>query len=185
MSKQSPDSDTGEHGDSDVKSGWGLHLPVLGRIPLHPLEFLRVVMMRQGPVWAQFIRYAVCGALATVVMLSIYILFEWLAPEYMSEELPTQERQVHLRWVMVCAFIPSNLLAYFTNRFFVFTPGRHSFWREMGIFTLISAISFSGGELGKYLMISWGYPNYVAALMFAVSSALVNFAARKLIVFKD
>ena len=143
-----------------------------------------MVMMRRGPVWAQFIRYSVCGALSTVVMLSIYGLFEWLAPEYLSESLSTKQRQVNLRWVLVCAFIPSNLLAYFTNRFFVFTPGRHSFWREIGIFTLISAISFSGGEVGKYLMVAWGYPNLVAALMFAVSSALVNFAARKLIVFK-
>lgn len=158
-------------------------LPIFGEVPLHPRVILQELRLKEGPLWAQFFKYGLCGVLSTIVLFAVVAAFHQWAPDYMSESLPVETRQNHLRMVLLAAFIPSNLFAYFTNRLFVFTPGKHSFWREMVIFTLISGISFAGGELGKIWMVNAGYPNYIAAGAFAVSSAMVNFIARKFLVF--
>lgn len=83
------------------------------------------------------------------------------------------------------AFIPSTLVAYFTNRFLVFTPGKHGIWVEFGIFALISAISYVGGSMASdWIVKSFSVPGYIGSLGFMVSSAMVNFICRKFIIFK-
>lgn len=140
-------------------------------------------MLKEGPLWAQFFKYGVCGVLSTVVLVLVLAMFQWYAPEYMSNDLPLDERKSHLRMALFTAFVPANLFAYFTNRWLVFTPGKFGFWSEMGVFTFISSVSFIGGELGKNWMLDLGHANWLAAGAFAVSSALINFIARKFLVF--
>ena len=168
---------------SERKHSLSIVLPILGEVPLQPSIIFQELKLREGPLWAQFFKYALCGALSTIVLFLVIQGFRVFAPEYMSDDLPIEVRQDNLRWALFAAFIPANLFAYFTNRFFVFTPGKYNPWRELMIFTLISAISFAGGEVGKTWMINAGYPNLIAAGAFAVSSALVNFIARKFLVF--
>ncbi|SHJ34801.1 GtrA-like protein [Rubritalea squalenifaciens DSM 18772] len=168
---------------SERKHSLSIVLPVLGEVPLQPRIIFQELKLKEGPLWAQFFKYAFCGVLSMIVLLLVVQGFRVFAPEYMSDDLPIEVKQVNVRWVLFAAFIPSNLFAYFTNRFFVFTPGKHDPWRELMIFTLVSAISFCGGEVGKMWMINAGYPNLVAVGAFAVSSALVNFIARKFLVF--
>lgn len=159
-------------------------VPVFGEIPLHPTEIFEDLKLKEGgPLWAQFFKYGVCGMLSTVVLLGVVSLFYFYMPEYLSEGLSASERNRNLTIVHFVAFVPANLFAYFTNRWLVFTPGKFGFWSEMGIFTLISALSFAGGEVGKTYIVNMGYSNWLATGAFAVSSALVNFVARKFIVF--
>ena len=158
-------------------------VPVFGEIPLHPKVIFDELMLKEGPLWAQFFKYGVCGVLSTVVLALVLAMFHWYAPEYMSDDLPMDVRKTHLRLALFAAFVPANLFAYFSNRWLVFTPGKFGFWNELAVFTFISVVSFSGGELGKNWMIDLGYPNWLAAGAFAVSSALVNFVARKFLVF--
>lgn len=160
-----------------------IRLPALGEIPLHPKDIFDDLMLKEGSLWAQFFKYGICGVLSTVVLVLVVGLFHWYAPEYMSNDLPVDVRQDHMRIALLSAFVPANLFAYFTNRCLVFTPGKFGFWSELGVFTLISIISFAGGELGKMWMINNGFQNVVAAGAFAVNSALVNFVARKFLVF--
>jgi putative flippase GtrA len=158
-------------------------LPVFGEIPLHPTVAFEELKMKEGPLWAQFFKYGLCGVLSTFVLVLVVGMFQFYAPEFMSDQLPVEQRQVNLRIALFSAFVPANLFAYFTNRWLVFTPGKYGFWSEIGIFTLISIISFIGGEVGKIWMVNFGFANWVAAGAFAVSSALVNFVARKFLVF--
>ena len=147
------------------------------------LDWLHIARKYIPDTWLQFLTYSIFGAIATSILFLVYVTFEIFAPGYISSDLPTQERQTNLRVVMFIAFIPSNLFSYFTNRMFVFTPGRHSRAMELLIFTSISAISFTGGEIGKTYMVLLGHPNWLAAFMFALCSALVNFATRKFLIF--
>ncbi|MEO1856133.1 MAG: GtrA family protein [Rubritalea sp.] len=160
-------------------------VPVFGEIPLHPKVIFDELMQTDGPLWAQFFKYGVCGVLSSLVLVMVVAMFHWYAPEYMSDDLLPDERKNHLRVALFTAFVPANLFAYFTNRWLVFSSGKFGFWAEMGVFTFISVISFFGGELGKNWMIDCGYPNWLAAGAFAVSSALVNFVARKFLVFSQ
>lgn len=158
-------------------------VPVFGEIPLHPKVIFDELMLKEGPLWAQFFKYGVCGVLSTAVLLLVLAIFQWYAPAYMSDGLSADLRKSHMRVALFTAFVPANLFAYFSNRWLVFTPGKFGFWNELAVFTFISIVSFSGGELGKNWMIDLDYPNWLAAGAFAVSSALVNFVARKFLVF--
>ncbi|MFC5049038.1 GtrA family protein [Rubritalea spongiae] len=158
-------------------------VPVFGEIPLHPEVAFEELKMKEGPLWAQFFKYGLCGVLSTVILVLVMLMFQLFAPDFMSNDLPVEDRQVNLRIALFSAFVPANLFAYFTNRWLVFTPGKYGFWREIGVFTLISIISFIGGEVGKVWMVNWGFANWAAAMAFAVSSAMVNFVARKFLVF--
>lgn len=158
-------------------------IPVFGEIPLDPRVAFAELKVKEGPVWAQFFKYSLCGCVSVVVFGLVIAGFEYFASAYMSVGLPTAVRQEHLRVVLFCAFVPANLVAYFSNRAFVFTPGRHSFWREFWMFMFVSAISFLGGELGKVWMVERGFSNLAASGAFMVSSAMVNFIARKFLVF--
>ena len=160
-----------------------LTVPIFGEIPLHPRVIFDELMLKEGPLWAQFFKYGVCGGLSTLVLALVLAMFHWYAPEYMSDDLPIDVRKSHLRVALLTAFVPANLFAYFTNRWLVFTSGKFGFWNELAVFTFISAVSFAGGELGKNWMIDLGYQNWLAAGAFALSSALVNFVARKFLVF--
>jgi len=113
-------------------------LPIFGEVPLNLREIYSGLKGKDGPLWAQFFKYIVCGLISVAIFISVL---------------------------------------------FVFTSGRHSFWREFGIFMLISSLSFGGGEFGKTWMVNSGFANWVASSAFAISSGAVNFVARKFVVF--
>lgn len=160
-----------------------IKLPIFGEIPLNPKVIYAELKLKEGPLWAQFFKYAVCGVLSTLVLALVYAMFRWWTPDFIADDLPKNVLRNHMALVMFAAFVPANLFAYFSNRWLVFTPGRHSFWREIIIFFVVSGVSFLGGKLAQDFIINYGAHKDIAALSFAVSSALVNFIARKFLVF--
>ncbi|MCB1235856.1 MAG: GtrA family protein [Verrucomicrobiae bacterium] len=144
---------------------------------------------RDAPPTAQFLKYAVCGGVAVVVQLIIVILLgNSVLPAFESAahpELTPALRETNLKWVNLIAFPFANFAAYFLNVYWVFTPGRHSRWREFWLFTLVSAISFGAGMFGGPELIGWfGVPSWFAQIGFMVTSALVNFVCRKFFIFE-
>ncbi len=151
-------------------------------------ETLAWLPTKEAPVTVQFGKYIVSGVVATVVQL---LIFTWLSHTYfpahdyldgpsLSDEI--QERNAIISNLLAFPF--SNLAAYLLNIWFVFTPGRHSKWVEFLLFTGISLASFSAGLLGGPVLISAGLNPWFAQLGFMITSALVNYACRKFLVFK-
>lgn len=150
---------------------------------------LSVLHSRNAPATFQFVKYAFCGVIATVVQLGIAVaLGATLFPTFeglVGHEIPDQIREINLKISNLIAFPFANLAAYFLNSLWVFTPGRHSKWKEFWLFTVISAISFGAGLFGGPELIGWfGIPSWAAQIGFMVTSALVNFVCRKFFVFK-
>ncbi len=82
------------------------------------------------------------------------------------------------------AFMVSNLVAYVLNVRFVFKAGKHSRRKEIALFYLVSGISVGigiaiGASLISWFGLSYGF-SFVAK---AVSTTLINFVARKFIIF--
>jgi len=166
--------------------GQTLNVPVFGRIPLKPGEILSDLRIKDNPpLWAQFFKYGVCGVIATLVLTLVWVMARIFIPDYIADDLPPATLKLHMAYVMLVAFIFANFVAYFSNRIFVFTPGKHSFLREMFLFFLISAISFIAGNFAKDWSIDQGIHKDLAIAAFAISSALVNFVARKYLVFSN
>ena len=142
------------------------------------------ILSREAPFLIQFGKYGLCGVLSVLVLLAVTWGSRTLFPEAFALTLDPQKRAFHNSVVHFLAFVPSNFTAYALNRWLVFTPGRHSTRKELTLFTLISLVSFSLGEiLPAWLVSAYNLPNAVADLSFVVSSALVNFACRKFLVF--
>ena len=166
-----------------------ISVPVFGKIPLSLSDIISDLKVRENPpLWAQFFKYGICGVLSVIILILTVQFIEHSFPEFLDKKaLSDSQFQLNLTIALFCAFVPSNFFAYFSNRMFVFTPGRHTFFKEMSYFTIISAISFAGGELGKRAIVSAQPDNpyivLLATLSFAISSALVNFIARKYLVF--
>ncbi len=95
----------------------------------------------------------------------------------------------HVRTINFCigngiAFMLSNLTAYILNVLFVFKAGRHSRRKEVGLFYLVSAISVGiGVGIGAVLIQGFGLSTTFSYVAKAVSTMLINYTARKYIIF--
>jgi hypothetical protein len=140
---------------------------------------------KQTPILIQFAKYGFCGIISVILFFFVAKTGEFLWPENYSTEIAESQRARNLFYIHLVAFLPSNFAAYSLNRWFVFTPGRHQLKKELGLFTIISFLSFALGEiLPVYLVTSFNIPNDFAHLSFVVSSALINFICRKFLVFQ-
>lgn len=183
-----PYENTSESSAREAKKAYrsSITVPVFGEVPLRPSEMIADLKVRENPpLWAQFFKYVLFGFLSTVVLLSVYFIVRTFYGDYIADDLSKELLKSHLARVMFIAFVLANIVAYVTNRLFVFTPsGRH--WTvEFMIFLAVSGASFYAGNFAKDWFIDAGLNKDIAALSFAVSSALVNFIARKYIVFTD
>jgi putative flippase GtrA len=145
----------------------------------------RAVLSRDAHPLIQFGKYGCCGVLALTTQIIFYLIFTRLwFPASDSIGLEDDLRSRNQIIGNLLAFPFSNFVAYFTNRLFVFTPGRHSPWREFVLFTIIAFLSFIAGVLGgPYLVRIYGISEELAQLGFVVTSTLVNFVCRKFLVF--
>ena len=142
---------------------------------------------KEAPATFQFAKYGICGVAATLVHLGVFSLLShtiFPAHDYLSEGgIDDALKERNALFSNLIAFPIANTVAYYLNTWYVFTPGRHSRWREFCLFTLISFFSFGVGLLSGPLLISRGLNPWFAQLGLTVTSAIVNFLARKFLVF--
>ena len=152
---------------------------------------------RHGPL-VQFIKYAVAGAIATVVHVCLFYLLA-------LKVLPALNQQdvlagvLHLRVVAasdvirarnsvidnLIAFIFSNLTAYLINILWVFESGRHHRVLEIAFFYLVSGVStILGSMLMGFLIGRFGVMTTLAFGANAVVSLIINYVLRKRLIFK-
>lgn len=147
---------------------------------------------------AQFVKYGLCGGLATVVDLAVfYGLSLTVIPTLLPDDPfvrrlalsgPFVSEAVRARNYVTAraiAFVFSNLTAYVTNVLWVFEPGRHRRHVEVGLFYLVSGFSLAAGTAVGWSLIHWGgLSTTVSLLANIVASTLINYACRKYFVFK-
>lgn len=149
----------------------------------------------------QFIKYLFCGGITFVVDVVVFFLMAWLFfPSLGTDdpfgsvigmfggEIRAVSRDVLLRNYVInkiAAFLVSNTVAYITNVFFVFSGGRHERGKEMGLFYLLSSISFLVFTwLSRMLIGRFGW-NVSLSYFFVFGLAMIaNFSMRKKLVFK-
>ena len=141
-------------------------------------------LSRDTPVAVQFVKFGICGVASLGTFVSIAYLLAFLFQDFISPSLPPGTRALHLNILHLGAFIPANLVAYATNRTFVFTPGRHRIHNEFLLFTVIAIASYLVGLSAPEVLIRWlAVPNWIASAGFILASGLFNFVTRKFLVF--
>jgi putative flippase GtrA len=149
-----------------------------------------------GPV-VQFVKYAICGGVATATHILIFHLVGWrLAPclqpadpfvkflRLSVPELSVQRRARNSMVANVGAFLLSNLVAYWLNVLFVFKAGRHHWTVELALFFAVSAVSLViGTSLMGWLIRRFGLLTTLAFGSNIVIALLINYAMRKFVIF--
>jgi putative flippase GtrA len=170
--------------------------PRLERAPDPSVEAIPRVDGRIAVV-RQFLRYALCGGLATGVDLMVFFAVAWrLIPALLETDplvrilgippVPVEEA-MRVRHYVICraiAFVFSNFVAYGTNVLWVFEGGRHNRRKEIGLFFTVSLTSlFLGTGLGAALIRYGGFSTTFSYVANVVASVLINYAGRKFYVF--
>lgn len=162
------------------------------------ISLIRDVFSRRkaGPL-AQFIRYGICGVIASFVDVGIfYALAIWVIPALGPDDpvaqlcnlnvpaLIIEVRARHFVWDKIISFLFANFAAYILNVIWVFERGRHHWFWEIFYFYAVSSISVGiGVALGWILIQYFEFSTTVSFITQAVSTLLINFACRKFFIF--
>ncbi len=160
-------------------------------------HILKQFTQREASVHIQFIKYAIAGAIATVVDMVTFSLCAWLLLPALSEtewivklfhiQVPLMTDTVR-SWHFVAdtaiAFCFSNTTAYVIDVNWVFHPGRHSRLKEFMLFFAVSLTSSAIGTGLGWALIRWFGLGAAAAYVAKAGAALaINYAGRKFFVF--
>jgi putative flippase GtrA len=177
------------------------HIPS-GQAIIAAPNFMRTIlkqfMGREHTPLVQFIKYGICGAIATAVHITLFYACAYKLMPALSAQDPVANA-LHLNVVTVsdavrarnsmidngAAFLFSNLTAYLLNIFWVFKSGRHHWLVEIGLFYLVSGISvIIGSSLMGYLIHHFGMITTFAFSANVIVSFMINFILRKYVIFK-
>jgi len=154
---------------------------------------------KEHPV-LQFLKYGICGGIATGVDMLVFFLFAWLVFPALTESDPfthllrwlhldirTVSESVRLRnyWIdkVVCLLF-SNFTAYILNVRFVFKAGKHKRHHELMLFYGVSLLSFLIGTFaGDFLMRYYGVDTSYSYIIAMISALMINYAGRKFFIF--
>jgi len=161
------------------------------------VSLLNKILLEKSHSGLQFLKYVMCGSVALTADMITFFLVAWLLFPALTENdlfvrlfhmqveiIPENVRTINFCIGSAMAFMVSNLTAYLLNVLFVFKTGKHSRWKEVGLFYLVSAISVGiGTGAGVVLIQEFGMSTSVSYLAKVISTTLINFAARKYIIF--
>jgi putative flippase GtrA len=160
------------------------------------LDWKAILSPEAGPV-VQFIKYALCGGIATATHIILFHLIGWrIFPcleardpfvRYLHLHVPDVDRSRRARNSMianVCGFIFSNFVAYLLNILFVFRGGRYTWYVALALFYAVSGVSLVlGTSLMGYLIRRFGMLTTVAFGSNIFMALLINYAMRKFVIF--
>jgi len=153
---------------------------------------------REAGAMVQFIKYALGGGIATLTHIILFHLAAWKlfpclqkndwAVELFNLSVEEEDDSTRSRNSMIdniMAFIFSNMVAYLINIYWVFEPGRHTFFVEIGLFYLVSCVSLViGTSLMGYMIKRYGVRTTYAFASNIVMALMINYVMRKFIIFK-
>lgn len=160
---------------------------------------LRKILSRDcGRFW-QFVKYGVVGALSTAVQLAVFYtlaatVLKCLGPDdwavkflgFPAVELSDTARSLIFTLDTCIAFVVSNIFCWLLNRAFVFTPGRFRWHVELAMFFCASCLACAIATATSALLIRFaGMMTTIAAILQMLAAFLINYAARRFIIFKN
>lgn len=145
----------------------------------------------------QFLRYGICGGIATVADGIVFFLAAWLifpaltGQDYLVQLLGItvnyagdETRAINFMLANTLAFILSNFVAYLLNTLFVFTSTKERRNKEILYFYILSTlVAFLSIGLSMVMMKFLFISTTLAYSIKVVFSVMVNFIARKKYVF--
>lgn len=145
----------------------------------------------------QFLRYGLCGGVATVADGLVFFLAAWLLFPALTgqdqlvqilgitiDQTTEESRSINFMLANTLAFILSNFIAYILNTLFVFESKKECRNKEITSFYLLSSlVAFLSIGLSMFMMKFLFLSTTLAYCIKVSFSVMVNFFARKKYVF--
>lgn len=161
------------------------------------MQLIKKLLLEKNHPGIQFFKYSACGGMAFAADIITFFLVAWFFFPALSEddiivrilkltvEVPPEgSRTINFVICSAIAFMVSNLVAYILNILFVFKAGKHGFWKEFGLFYLVSGISIGiGVAIGAVLIEVFGLETTYSYIAKSISATLINYAGRKFFIF--
>ena len=163
------------------------------------IGFLKRILSHDcGPFW-QFVKYGAIGVMATLVQTGVFYLLattclKCLGPDDVAvrclgftsaEGLTDGVRAFRFSLATAAGFVLANVFCWLMNRWFVFRPGKFSWYVEFGMFFGASTVATVIALGLSSVLIGWlGLMTTLAVFIEVVVSFLVNFFVRKFFIFK-
>lgn len=164
--------------------------------PLMKKHITAFLAEKDNPL-VQFLKYGICGGIATGVDMMAFFLLAWFAfPALAQDDVlvklfnlspePITEAIRGRNFIIdsVLCFMVSNMTAYILNVLFVFKSGKHKRHHEMLLFYAVSTVSLILATFAGWLLISvfglgttWSYIAKMGAAL------MINYAGRKFFIF--
>jgi len=136
----------------------------------------------------QFAKYGVCGVLAVMIHWAVVYTLGLTVLPAIGRELPVELKEHNGMVNNIIAFFVSGVVVYWLNRKYVFKPGRHHGAVEAFLFFAVAGLALLAAVLVYPLVFKYvkanEYVEHFANFGFVVTSAMVNFVARKFVIFK-
>ena len=155
---------------------------------------LKHVLSHDAHPLLQFTKYVICGVAAVTIHLTVVYVLGFTILPAIGTDIPIELKQHNGMINNVIAFFVSGAVVYWLNRTFVFKPGRHHAFLEVFLFFTVSAIPLAAASGVNWMIYHYSevlrevnlfeYVEHFANFGFIVTSAMVNFLARKFIIFK-
>jgi len=161
-------------------------------------HIIRQFFQKESNAYVQFVKYALCGGMATLVDIVLFYFLAWkvlpalgaddwfvrvLGLDVATLDEVTRSRRYFI--IKVITFFFGNLTAYILNVLWVFHSGRHSRLKEFLLFYAVSITSWAiGTSLGWFLIRQFDLMTTLAYLVNMVTSLLINYVSRKYLIFK-
>lgn len=162
------------------------------------LRRINYLLSHDAPPFVQFLKYAICGVIATGVHIVFYFILGWyLFPcleqndplvRLLSLTAPEMDQNLRAFNAVLCnipTFIVSNGVAYTLNIICVFRSGRHSRFLEILSFYGTALISFIIGTGLQWLLVR--HTGLATSIAFGINilvSLAINFLVRKFWIFQ-
>ena len=155
-----------------------------------------------GKLLWQIFKYGVVGILATVINLVVAeicaahvwpcltandLLVQWGVFDLTDATfvITDSTRAVRAVYCNFAGFFVANLVCWFLNRLFVFTPGRHRWFVEYALFLAGSGFAIACGSAAIWALVKfYGVQTSWSFIINVIVSVAVNFVVRKFFVFK-
>jgi putative flippase GtrA len=139
----------------------------------------------------QFLKYSLCGFFAVVIYQATFgILGQTVFPHFEGmtrgdELVSLEQRKLYFVLASAAAFLLADVFAYVANLLWVFQGGRHHRVVEFLLFTGVATIGWIAGMIPGYLAFGAAHAgSWVSSGIVTITSALVNYICRKLVIFK-
>ena len=155
-----------------------------------------------GKLFWQIFKYGIVGILATVINFVVAeicaahvwpcltandLLVQWGVFDLTDATfvITDSTRAVRAVYCNFAGFFVANLVCWFLNRLFVFTPGRHRWFVEYALFLAGSGFAIACGSAAIWALVKfYGVQTSWSFIINVIVSVAVNFVVRKFFVFK-